>query len=161
MDTLQTNDIVADLPTELAVLKKITGTLPSDVEFEPGYYCKWNNRYCIHTRVTLPLKAVNDGVGFGLWVEISKEDFEKYLEAENDDTKYVNIHIRGTLANEWPGFENMEGVPVTVRAISKDEKVYITEVHMDKPRDPIFEAVLLTQRDDDKGKEHIRKLVGA
>jgi hypothetical protein len=154
-------DIVAQLPEELAIFEKINGHLPDDVNIKPGFICTWNGRYFIHSRATLPLKDIHEGIGFGLWVEVSKTDFDVYLEAENDDSSYEKFKVKGTLANSWPGFENILGITVTVRTISLNEKVYITEVHMDKPRDPLFEVALLAQKDDLKMKKRIKDLVYA
>lgn len=152
-------DFVADLPDELAEYSKRNGQLPDDVDFEPGFYCVWNEHYFIHARATLPLKDIDEGIGFGLWVEIDKEDFAKYAQANTDDDIYKSFKTAGTLANEWPGFEGMFGVPVVVRTIKADEKVYITEVKLDKPRDVLFEVAMNMQKDDSETKKSVENLV--
>jgi hypothetical protein len=154
-------DLVAQLPGDLNIYKQENGSLPSDVKIEPGFTCIWQDRYFIHTRATLPLKDIHDGIGFGLWVEISKEDFDRYLGANENDEDYLKFKTEGTLANEWPGFEDILGIPVVVRAIRADQKVYITEVKIDRPRDPLFEVSLLAQKDDVKIKEQIKNLIEA
>lgn len=155
------NDVIAQLPLELAQYKKQHGKLPEGAELEPNYFCTWNNRYFVHTRATLPLKDFNGGVGFGLWVEISKNDFDTYLAAEDDETAYKNFKAEGTLANEWPGFEHILGVKVTVRTVFADEKIYITDVHIDGMRDPLFHVALLAQSGDSEKKAMIQELVSA
>lgn len=153
-------DIVADLPDELVEYKKVHGQLPVDIDFEPGFYCVWDSkRFFVHTRATLPLKDIEEGIGFGLWVELSKENFARYAKANTDDELYKDFRTEGTLANEWPGFEGMSGTPVVVRTIKVDEKVYITEVKLDRPRDVLFEAALYLQRGDLKTKQKLEDLV--
>jgi len=153
-------DIVAQLPDEIARYKKVNGKLPDDLDYEPGFFCVWNKeRFFIHTRATLPIRDIENGVGFGLWVEVSKQDFNKYAEAQKDDEKYKQFQAEGTLANEWPGFENIFGVKVLLKTVRVNEKVYIREVFLDKPRDPLFEVALLTSSQNKKGKQMIKKLV--
>ncbi|MCX6706327.1 MAG: DUF2199 domain-containing protein [Candidatus Woesebacteria bacterium] len=155
-------DAVAQYPDEIAELYKEQGHLPDGVKLEEGYYCNWDNkRFFIHARATLPLKDVHEGIGFGLWVEVSKEDFDKYLGAENDDSKYLQFEASGKLANNWPGFENTLGLKARIKAINKDEKVYIWEVLIDKPTDPIFEIALKMQRENVDLRQRILKLVQA
>jgi hypothetical protein len=154
-------DIVAELPEEIAQYKYEHGNLPENLEFEPGFICVWDNRYFIHTRETLPLLDIEEGIGFGLWVEVTKSEYERYLVAGVDDTAYMKFKTDGILANQWPGFQNILGVPVVVRAIKPDEKVYIIEVKLDKQRDPLFEVALLAQKNDFETKEKIRNLVKA
>lgn len=154
-------DIVADYPQEIAAYAQEYGSVPSDMEFEPGYYCRWQGRCFIHTRATLPLHAIDDGVGFGLWVEIEPSEFDRYLAAQQNDEEYKTFKTEGLLANSWPGFMDAFGLPVTVRTIRVDEKVYITEVHLDRMRDVLFEVALTAQQADTAMREQIMNLVQA
>ncbi len=154
-------DIVADYPQEIAAYAQEFGALPADLEFEPGYYCRWQGRAYIHTRATLPLHAIDDGVGFGLWVEIEPSELDRYLEAQQNDELYKQFKTEGLLANSWPGFMDAYGLPVTVRTIRVDEKVYITEVHLDRMRDVLFEVALTAQQADAAMREQILNLVQA
>lgn len=155
-------DIVAQFPDEIARYKKVNGRLPDDLDYERSFFCVWNKkRFFIHTRATLPLRDIDSGIGFGLWVEVSKQDFNRYVEAQENDKKYKQFQAKGTLANHWPGFENILGIKVLVRTVRVNEKVYIRKVLRDKLRDPLFEAALRTSAQDKKGKEMIRKLVDA
>lgn len=154
-------DIVADFPQEIAAYAQEYGSVPSDMEFEPGYYCRWQGRCYIHTRATLPLHAIDDGVGFGLWVEIEPSEFDRYLAAQQNDEAYKTFKTEGFLANSWPGFMDAFGLPVTVRTIRVDEKVYITEVHLDRMRDVLFEVALTAQQADAAMREQILNLVQA
>lgn len=160
-DKNMNQDIVARLPTKVALYEIEHGKLPDNLELDPGSVCIYGDEYFIHTRATLPLKSTKDGIGFGLWVEVDKDTFIRYYDAQDNDDLYKNFRARGKLANDWPGFQNTYGVEVTIRTISLKEKVYITEVHMDKPRDPLFEAALNTQAGDQENIEMIKNLVKA
>lgn len=137
-------DIVAELPDEVAAYRSEHGSLPAGMQFEPGVYCVWGKRTFIHTRATLPLLAVDEGVGFGLWVEVEPAEFQRYISAVTDDAKYGSFQTKGILANSWPGFFQTIGLPVKVMTVRMNEKVYITEVSLDRVRDVLFETALST-----------------
>jgi hypothetical protein len=153
-------DAVAYLPYELARIEQETGKLPDEVKLEPGFFCKWGERGFIHARAVLPLNAIEKGIGFGLWVEVSLDDLKTYLDAESDED-YMKFVVEGKLANQWPGFQNMLGVRVKLRAINPNEKVYIREVYSDITRDALFEVAVRTAADDERGIENIKSLVTA
>jgi hypothetical protein len=138
-------DIVAELPDEVARYRSEHGELPVDLQFEPSVYCVWGKRTFIHTRATLPLQAVDDGVGFGLWVEVEPTEFQRYISAVTDDNLYGSFDTEGFLANSWPGFFQTIGLPVKVATVRMSEKVYITEVGLDRVRDVLFETALMTE----------------
>ena len=152
-------DAVAQLPEDIARYQHLHKKLPDGVKLEPGFTCVWNDRYFIHTRAVLPLLDLENGIGFGLWVEVAKEDFDRYSEAVDDDEKYKIFRTDGMLANEWPGFEGAYGLKVVVRTIKMDQKVYITEVLPDHPIDPLLQVSFLAQKGDEKTKESIRNVV--
>lgn len=161
MDTKdKTHDIVANYPKEISDYQHVNGKLPEEFDYERGVFCVWNKkRFFIHVRAVLPLKALENGVGFGLWVEITKKDFSKYAESLENDGLYRNIKIEGKLANEWPGFESMFGSRVTARCVKLEDKLYITEVH--DVNDVTFEIAIRTPAEDADGIEKIRNLVEA
>src|SRR3989344_3098244 len=153
----QSKDIVAQYPDEFSEL-----SVKGD---EPGVWLAGtlglDDRYFIHARATLPLKDTSSELGFGLWVEVDKEDFDRYLRAENDDEKYKSFVAKGKLANNWPGFEDTIGLKVTFRTIFPDEKVYITEVFTDSRTDPLFQIALLMQKHQLELKEQVKSLITA
>lgn len=123
------HDIVCGLPEDLLPCVGVDGALPEDVLYEPGFACSWRDeRYFIHTRATLPLTDLGQGVGFGLWVEVSQHDFFRYFEATDNEKLYRNFKVEGVLANQWPGFEDACGLRVVVRAVNVESKLHIREV---------------------------------
>lgn len=145
ISSTHSQDIVAELPDEVAAYRSEYGSLPAGLQFEPSVYCVWGKRTFIHTRATLPLLAVDEGVGFGLWVEVDPAEFERYISAVSDDAQYGSFQTEGILANAWPGFFQTTGLPVKVSTIRMNEKVYITEVRLDRIRDVLFETALLAE----------------
>jgi hypothetical protein len=150
-------DFVAQYPDQIANLPD----MPMDLEYEKGYICTWNNRYFIHTRSTLPLSDHENGIGFGLWVEVSHEDFEKYLAAEANEQAYEQFECEGRLANEWPGFLDTFGMNVKVSTVNKDEKVYITDVFVDEQTDPLLTPALSYPTADENFIQSTLKLIDA
>ena len=153
-------DLVAKYPKDISDFLRINGHLPENFNIEEGFVCGIKGqRYFIHTRAVLPLKAYDNGVGFGLWVEVDREDFFRYTDSINDDDKYMSFTCVGRLANEWPGFVEMKNVEVIVKTISKDEKVYITEVK--EIKDPLFAVAISTNESDEEKIKQIEELVVA
>ena len=158
---MEKRDLVAQYPKDISDYLRINGKLPEDFEMSStGARCIWGGkRYFVLARVVLPLKAFDNGVGFRLWVEVTKEDHDKLMEAVKSYEAYMKFVCEGTLANEWAGFENMKGTKVRIRPIRKEEKLYITEVL--ETKDPLFEIAALTATDDEKGIKRIEELVVA
>ena len=154
-------DVSAVYPDSIAEMISLTGNPPTEMLFEPGFICAYEDHYWIHARATLPLLAIENGVGFGLWVEVTKADIKRYQAATENDNLYQSFITQGKLANQWPGFENIKGAQVTVRTVHLNEKVYITEVSADYRDDPLFEVALNTQVNDEAGISRIRDLVMA
>jgi len=153
----QSRDIVAQYPDEFAEL--------AVKDHEQGIWLSGtvglNERHFIHARATLPLKDIESDLGFGLWVEVKKEDLEKYKEALDDDEKYKKFEAEGILANSWPGFENTLGIKVKIKTIHLSEKVYITDVFPDNTSDPLFRIALTMQKHQIELKNQVRKLIVA
>lgn len=151
-------DVVARYPKEISDFYLQSGKFPDNFKFEEGFACMLEGeKYFIHCRVVLPLRAFDKGVGFGLWVEVTKEEFEDYVTIEEDDVRYLKFQVLGKLANQWPGFENMIGARVMVRAVSVEEKVYITEI-LDV-NDPLLQTAILIDSGDEIKIAEMEKMV--
>lgn len=157
---MEKQDVVARYPKDISDYYRINGKFPDNFKIEEGFVCALNGeRYFIHTRAVLPLKALENGVGFGLWVEVGRDDFMRYINIGDNDELYKNFECDGVLANEWPGFENMKGTRVVVKTILASDKVYISEVLDIK--DPLFQIAILTPTDNQQKIEEIFDLVKA
>lgn len=155
-------DVTAEYPYEITEFQFYNNDLlPEDMDYEKGIYCIWQGRFFIQTRATLPLKDTEKGVGFGLWVELIREDFERYAEALEDDSKYQSFSASGSLANEWPGFEGMLGAEVTVKTLNVTDKVYITDIIIEESDDPLFYKAISAPAEDAETKKQVKDLVNA
>ncbi len=157
---MEKQDIVAKYPKDISDYYRINSKFPDNFRIDEGFVCALSGeRYFIHTRAVLPLKALESGVGFGLWVEVSRDDFMRYVNIGDNDELYKDFKCDGVLANEWPGFEKMKGSRVVVKTILASDKVYISEVLDIK--DPLFQDAILTQVDNQQKIEEIFNLVKA
>jgi len=154
-------DVSLEYPDEIIDFEFYNGHYPEDMDYEPEVYCVWQGRCFIHARATLPIKETEHGIGFGLWVELSPEDFEHYTQALEDDKAYETFTTTGTLASEWPGFEGILGSEVTVKTLHMNEKVYITDVQIEKTDDPLFYTALHASAEDAETKKQVKDLVNA
>lgn len=154
-------DLSFEYPDAVLAYNKEHKFFPKDLHFEPGIYCAFDELYFIHTTATLPLTDIDDGIGFGLWVAVTEEDFIRYLSAIDDDTLYKEFITEGQLANEWPGFRNIKGAQVTVKTVRSDEKVFITAINKENLQDKLFATALIMQNDDTKTQEQVEDRIKA
>lgn len=129
------DDVIVDLPDALVRIAAESGSLPDSLELEPGVLCAFDGRWFLYARGTLPLRT-RDGVGFGLWVEVSKDDYARFLAA--DDAAWGSFRATGALATDWPGFENVLGAAVTLGP-GADGELAILEVEVEREPDPVFQ----------------------
>lgn len=147
------HDIVCDLPDALALYVREHGALPENVTLEENFLCSWGEeRYFIHASVTLPLVDLGQGVGFGLWVEVTAQDFSRYLDALEDDEQYTSFQSEGVLANHWPGFPDALGLKVVMGASEVGQKVRIQGVMGElEAVDPMLHLFMNISPDDAPG----------
>jgi len=154
----ESKDIVAQLPDQIIQILRLGGSFGKDFTFKKGYIAVIpDQHYFIHTRAMLPLKDTVKGVGFGLWVKVSKEDFDLYMRAEKDDELYRSFHVVGNLANTWPGFPGTYDDRVRVRVIQIDQKPYITQ-YLSEPTDIAMKMALLASSEDSDTKGRLREM---
>lgn len=158
---MSNQDYVANLPDALDSYEQTHDFPPEDLRLEDSYYCSFDNRYFIHCRATLPLHETDRGIGFGLWVEVDKKDFDRYLETENNDRLYSSFECVGKLANAWPGFDDTLGIKVKVKAIDTNQKVYIVDVKVDENTDPLLVKALTYKEATPEFLEGARNLINA
>ena len=153
----QTQDIVAQLPDPIVQLQRLGGTKNVDFFVEKGFIAKIpkDEGYFVHARAMLPLNDLKDGVGFGLWVQVSKDDFDLYLRSIENEELSDRFSCVGTLANTWPGFPETFGDHVKLKIVQGE--LYITE-YLSEPKDIQMRRSLLAQPDDQETKEFVRNL---
>lgn len=154
-----TKDFVAQLPDQIIQLIRLGGKFGKDFSFEKEYIAMvFESEYFIHTRATLPLKDIEKGLGFGLWVRVSKQDFEFYLRAAKDQNLYRQVSIIGNLANTWPGFPGSFDGRVKVKVLYPNHKPYIIQ-YLSEPVDTSMKMALLASGEDSDTKGMLRQTV--
>ena len=151
-------DFVAQLPDPILQIERLGGKEGVDFLVEKGFIAEIPGReFFIHARAMLPLKDLEHGVGFGLWVRVTKDDFNLYTRAVENDKLYRDFVAVGNLANTWPGFLDSYDDRVRVRTVRLSQKVYITE-YLSEPKDVLMRRSLLASPEDTDTKDHIREL---
>lgn len=121
-------DYVAQLPVPIMEYQKSNGDM-SLVKVEPGLVAKISDQsYFIHCAATLPIKDTASDLGFGLWVEVSKDDFLRYTKAQQNDQEYAMFSCQGTLANNWPLFPGTYGDSVVIKVVEPTQKPFIVDI---------------------------------
>ena len=121
-------DIVADMPIPISAYLKSGGS-EDNFKIKKGFIASLNNKeFFIHCGATLPINDFKSDLGFGLWVKVERNDFERYLKAQENDHAYLKFSCKGTLANTWPLFPGTYTHPVQIRVIDKDQKPFIVDV---------------------------------
>lgn len=107
------------LPTDRAY------TLPDDVwalpEAERDGKVKWDSdlcqfgeRYFIRALLELPFRDRDGYFGWGLWVEVERPVFERYLALYDEDATAEPPHP-ASMANRPEGYEPVTGIPASVQ----------------------------------------------
>lgn len=127
-DALKGKAVSAEYPD--AVLEYFDSVYDEEgVDFEEGYVAVLEEEeFFIRCIGTFPHGDVASDLEFGLWVEISEEDFKRYLAGEEDEATYASFKAEGTLANIWPLFPESGGAKVEIRVLDPNAKPFITRI---------------------------------
>jgi hypothetical protein len=68
--------------------------------------------FFIRASMLVPIKGTEDHFVWGLWAEVSQDDFFAYCESA--EKGIVSGTYRGTLANSLPFYQDCLGIPVSV-----------------------------------------------
>jgi len=107
------------LPTDHGwKLPDVVWAIPEDERSNQAKFnsdlCQLGNRFFIRCLLTLPFNEQPDCYGWGVWVEVSEQDFHRYVELYDKDGSREPV-VLGTIANVMPGYPPTLGVPVTVQ----------------------------------------------
>ncbi len=117
-----TTDIAYELPD-------IVWNIPADnrkskARFNSDF-CKLDGKHFIRGIAYVPIKNSGIEFGWGFWVDVSEESFNKYLSVYEVDGSN-EPPIKGKLANTPTGYERTENQEVQVRFGSPDDRPTIT-----------------------------------
>jgi hypothetical protein len=62
----------------------------------------------------LPFQDSEEEYCWGVWVEVSRDDHDKYVRGYNDDLS-AEPNFPGQLANSIPGYEETRHLPITAK----------------------------------------------
>ncbi len=121
-------DYVAQLPQPIVDYQE-SEREDEEIAVEKGFVSAiQGKRYFIHSVATIPVKDIESNFGYGLWVEVSREDFFEYLECLEEDKKYSNFECNGNLANTWLPFNGTYNDKVKIRVVDVNKKIFITDI---------------------------------
>jgi len=122
------HDYVAQTPQPILEYRESGGD-EREVVVEKGFVAAiQEKKYFIHCAATLPIKEFESDLGFGLWVEVSRDDFFRYYKAQEDDNLYREFECKGILANDWPLFPGTCGDDVFIKVVSLHSKIRIVNI---------------------------------
>lgn len=76
--------------------------------------CRLDQRHFIRCVLYVPLQEHDAAFGWGVWVEVAGDSFDRYLALYESDARGEPA-VRGTLANDIPVHSNSRGLPVMVQ----------------------------------------------
>jgi hypothetical protein len=143
----QVVDTATPLPADLARIAQRNDSVLDSALVEPGVLCAFDGRYFVRALAELPLDPRDDQPPerasrptHEVWIELTGDEFGRFLEADEDPDQWHTFRTEGTLASEWPGFSGMLGVPVVAQTTGADLR--ITEVWVDRREHPEFHQAL-------------------
>lgn len=83
--------------------------------------CSMGDDYFIRCLLEIPFADQPGYYGWGVWAQVEKDDFRKYLEFYDKDGS-DELPIPGALANALPTYGTTLGVPVLVRFRTPDQR---------------------------------------
>lgn len=99
-------------------LPDVVWAIPSE---ERASRAKWTNdlcqlgeRYFIRCLLKVPFTEREDYFGWGIWVEVERPVFERYLQLYNEDAA-SEPEVWAVVANDLPGYETTVGARVLVQ----------------------------------------------
>jgi len=96
--------------------------------------CQWGDRNFIHCILPVPLKGIDDYFGWGVWVEVEAEVFERYLDLYDADGS-AEPPQPGKLANRLAPYPGTSlGTRVLIQFQDPDERPMLSLPEGDKSR---------------------------
>lgn len=96
--------------------------------------CQWGDRHFFRCILPVPLKGTDDSFGWGVWVEVEPEVFERYLELYEEDGR-DEPPVPGKLANRLEPYPGTSlGTRLLVQFQTPDQRPILTLPEGDKSR---------------------------
>jgi len=115
---LFTLDIAYELPD-------VVWALPENERETKAHYnsdlCQYNDSYYIRGIALIPINETNTSFGWGLWVEVNKKTFNKYLEIYEVDGTHKPAE-ESLIANTPLKYENANNLKAKIQFCSPNER---------------------------------------
>lgn len=100
-----------NMPDEIWKLSKLQRLLRAKIGSDLS---RFGERFFLRGVAYIPVKDTDRSYGWGIWVEVSKDDFDDYFESFEEDNS-SKPKFAGIVANEIPYYENTTGLKVEVQ----------------------------------------------
>jgi hypothetical protein len=80
--------------------------------------CQIDDRFYIRGFVEIPRTDSRNTFAFGMWAEVPRRQFERYVELYSDDRQAEESPFDGRLANELSGYSTTTGLKVLIHLVS-------------------------------------------
>ncbi len=76
--------------------------------------CRWGERHFIRGVLQVPFTDLEGGFGWGIWAEVDRDTFSRYLEIFDSDGR-AEPPEKGTIANAMRPYDDAVGREVTIQ----------------------------------------------
>jgi len=124
-----------DLPDEVFAIPKSERT--TRARFTPDLCILDGTRYFLRGVLPIPCSGHDAPFGLGLWVETTKQAYERYVVLYSDPGQGNEPRFGATIANAVDGYWDLLGVLAEVQLISAEDRprLYITDTSHPAARD--------------------------
>jgi hypothetical protein len=115
---------------EPVILHLEAGGSIDDVQFEDKVYAIFEDECYIYVMAKLPLQDYDSELMFGLWVNITEADLQRYIDVLNtqDNDEYMAFTCKGSLASLWPLFHDSYMDEVEVGMVDVNSRPFIKNI---------------------------------
>lgn len=115
-------------PSDAGTAREAKARLTSD-------FCSVGDDRFIRGVCRVPIAGSDQDFGWGIWVSLSKENFQRYFDSFGDADQSKLGGMFGWLCNRLPGYPDTLNLQTTV--VPQDDNrrplVYVSDVHQDHP----------------------------
>ena len=120
---LSAGEIGFSLPDAYHVLDEGERTRRGEADSD---LCRLDDRRFIRGTVCLPILGEGRSFCWGVWAEIARTSFKRYLELFSDPLQNREPPFSGHLANELPGYSSTLGLEMRITLVSETERPQFT-----------------------------------
>jgi len=88
--------------------------------------CDFDGRFFIRGVLPLPVIGQRRDFGWGVWAEVSRDAFRRYVELYSDPQQGLEPAFRGRLANSLRGYEETRGLGLSIQLTGETSRPAFT-----------------------------------